>query len=136
MTREIDRREHDRLLTENQQLRDGLDIAQRMATEIAAREAKHSRAALFVWAVVGLAVLATSATMTIYVVRPDKDNTSLIAMVLGFLGPPAVAFVAAAVKEVYVAMNSRLSQLMVLQAKASYAEGERAERSYKQETPQ
>lgn len=83
-----------------------------------------SHATLFVAAVIGLSVLAIVAILTIFLVRPDQDNTALVAIVLGFLVPLVSAFLAASVQQVHLAVNSRLTQLVQLTAKSSRAEGQ------------
>jgi hypothetical protein len=82
-----------------------------------------SHTALFVYAVVGIAILAIVSIVVIFIVRPDKDNTGLIAIILGFLVPPSTALLAAAVQQVHLAVNSRLSQLVLLTRSSSFAEG-------------
>ncbi len=86
--------------------------------------AQSSNASLYVWAVIGLSVVAVVAILVIFLIRPDRDNTSLITIVLGFLVPVIMAFLAASIQQVHLAVNSRLSQLVALTAKASRAEGE------------
>jgi hypothetical protein len=83
-----------------------------------------SHTSLFVGAVVGLAALAVVSIIVIFLTRPDKDNTGLIAIVLGFMVPLVSAFLAAAVQQVHLAVNSRLSQLVLLTAKAARAQGQ------------
>jgi len=84
---------------------------------------QSSNASIYVWAVIGLSVVAVIAILIIFLIRPDKDNSSLITVVLGFLVPVIMAFLAASVQQVHLAVNSRLSQLVALTAKASHAEG-------------
>jgi len=78
---------------------------------------------LFVGAVVVLSLLAVGAVVTIFLVRPDKDSTSLIATILGFVVPVVTGFIAAAVQQVHSSVNGRLTQLLKLTAKSSLAEG-------------
>jgi hypothetical protein len=78
---------------------------------------------LYIRAVVGLCVLAVVAIITLFVVRPDKDHTALITLILGVLMPAISALLAAAVQQVHLAVNSRLTQLLALTQKASLAEG-------------
>lgn len=106
------------LLAENQRLRG----AQAGVLIAGARGADHT--ALYVSAVVGTSVTALAAIVTIFVVRPERDNTALIAIVIGFVVPIVMGFLAAAVREVQQAVNGRLTQLLALTAKASRAEGQ------------
>ncbi len=78
---------------------------------------------LYVAAVVFLAVVALVAIIVIFLTRPEKDNSALIATVLGFMLPLVSAFLAAAVQQVHLAVNSRLSQLLILTARASRSQG-------------
>lgn len=79
---------------------------------------------IYVAAVVGLSVLAIAAILTIFIVRPDKDNTPLVAVILGFLVPLVSTFLAASVRQVHLAVNGRLTQLLAQTAKSSHAEGQ------------
>ncbi len=83
-----------------------------------------SNAGLYVGAVVALSIIAVIAVVTIFALRPDKDNASLILLVLGLLTPVIMGFLGAAIQQVHLAVNSRLSQLVALTAKASQAEGQ------------
>jgi len=83
-----------------------------------------SHAGLFVAASVILSIIAIGAILAIFIVRPEKDNTQLMTMVLGFLLPIITALLGAALQQVHLAVNSRLSQLVELTAAASKAEGQ------------
>lgn len=104
------------LATENERLRHELAIA-------TLAEPTGSKATLYTGAVIGLAVLGVAAILIIFALRPDKDNTAIIAIVMGFLVPVVTALLAAAVQQVHLAVNSRLSQLLLVTQKASRAEG-------------
>jgi len=82
-----------------------------------------SRTTIYVWGVVAICVLAVGFVLGVVFLRPEKDNTALIATVFGVLVPVIAALLAAAVQQVHLAVNSRLSQLLELTAKASKAEG-------------
>src|SRR5256885_3122008 len=86
----------------------------------------RSHATLYVAAVISLSVLAIAAILTIFIVRPDKDNTPLVAVILGFLVPLVSTFLAASVRQVHLAVNGRLTQLLAQTAKSSHAEGQLA----------
>jgi hypothetical protein len=83
------------------------------------------RATPFVWAVIALSALAVLAILVIFIVRPDRDNTALIAMVLAFLVPLVGGFLAAAIREVHASVNGRLSQLLLVTRRLARAEGRR-----------
>ena len=83
----------------------------------------RDRATAFVWAVLALSALAIVAILVIFTVRPDKDNTALIALVLGFLVPLVGGFLAAAIREIHTSVNGRLTQLLLLTQRSAHAEG-------------
>lgn len=78
---------------------------------------------MLVGSTIALAVLAVAAIVTIFIVRPDKDNTAMVATLMGFLVPLMTALLAAAVQQVHAAVNSRLTQLLRVTAAKSRAEG-------------
>lgn len=104
------------LLAENATLK-----AQMAGTDVAHHPGTKTK--LYVHAVVALALTGVAAILILFVVRPDQDNTPLITIVLGFIGPFIAIFLAAAVREGQLATNSRLSQLLRVTALASVAEG-------------
>jgi len=85
-----------------------------------------TKANVYIVSTVALCVLAASFVLAITLVRPDKDNAGLILTVTGIVVPVVTALLAAAVQQVHVAVNSRLSQLLEQTAKASKAEGKLA----------
>lgn len=78
---------------------------------------------MLVGATILLAVVAVIAIVIIFVARPDKDNSTLVGTLLGFLVPLMTALLAAAVQQVHLAVNSRLTQLLRVTAAKSKAEG-------------
>lgn len=80
------------------------------------------RITVYVWAVVILSVVATTAMVALAVLRPD--NTSTGTLILGMMLPIITALLGAALQQIHVAVNSRLSELLVVTAKASHAEGQ------------
>ena len=86
--------------------------------------ASSNRVRIFIVTIFGLCVLTASFVILISAVRPDDDNIALITIVVGIFAPIVTALLAAALKENHDAMNSRLTQLLELTAKASKAEGE------------
>jgi hypothetical protein len=83
-----------------------------------------SHTTTLVWACISLCVVAATFVVAMTLVRPAADNTPLILMVLGVVVPVITALLAAAVQQVHLAVNSRLSQLLMLTATSSRAEGE------------
>ena len=119
MTRELDRREHDRLVKENQLLRESLHAAESVVvTE------KKNRTNLYVGGAVVLSIVAIIAIVTIYAIAPEKDNSSLNTTVLGVVGSFVSLCIAFAVKESNQAVNGRMTELMALRGQASHAQGQ------------
>lgn len=83
---------------------------------------------LLVGSTIGIATLAVAAIVIIFLVRPDKDNTAIVATLMGFLVPLMTALLAASVQQVHAAVNSRLTQLLRVTAAKSHAEGVASER--------
>ena len=82
------------------------------------------KAVQFVWAVIILSILGVASVIVLTIVQPEKDNAATINLILGLLVPSVVALLAAAVRENHLAMNSRMTEMLKLQQKASLAEGE------------
>lgn len=78
---------------------------------------------VLVAATILLAIVAVSAIVTIFLVRPDKDNTALVATIMGFLVPLMTALLAAALQQVHTMVNSRVTQLLRITAAKSRADG-------------
>jgi len=95
--------------------------------------ARKDHTNLLVGSTIGLAVMAVTAIVLIFSVRPDKDNTAIVATLLGFLVPLMTALLAAAVQQVHAAVNSRLTQLLRVTAAKARAEGVLAERALRME---
>lgn len=104
------------IATENERLRD--ELAQALL-----QEPVGTRATLYTKSVIALAFLCVAAIVTIFVVRPDKDNTAIISIITGILVPLITALLAAGLQQVHLAVNSRLSQLLLITQKAARAEG-------------
>lgn len=94
------------------------------ATSLIAGATGGDHTTLYVTAVVVTSMIAVVAIVSIFIVRPDRDNTALIAIVVGFLLPIVSGLLGAAVREVKAAVNGRLTQLLALTAKASRAQGQ------------
>lgn len=95
--------------------------------------AQGSNTTAFVFgSTLAIAVVGAASIVAISVLRPKEDNTILITQVLGFLAPTAAALLAlvkstqtgTAVRELHLAVNSRLTQLLEQTAMASEAVGE------------
>lgn len=80
-----------------------------------------ARTSQYVYAVVILCVVAVLAMLTIAIFKPGDTSTGTL--ILGILGPVIAAFLAAAVQGVHLAVNSRLTELLEMTARASKAEG-------------
>ena len=85
--------------------------------------ARKDNTGILVAATISLAALAVVSITTIFIVRPDRDNTALIATLLSVLVPLMTGLLAAAVQQVHLAVNSRLTQLLRMTAEKSRAEG-------------
>jgi len=94
-------------------------------TELSEIELKipHSRTNIFVIAILILSALGIGGVIFVFAVRPDKDNTAVIATILGFLLPTVTAFIAASVREMQASINGRLTQMLELVKIASRAAG-------------
>jgi hypothetical protein len=83
-----------------------------------------NKTGLYVGAVVALSLIGVGAIITVLIVRPPPaDNTGIIVAILGFLVPTVTALLAAAVQQVHLAVNSRLTQHLTLTASSARAEG-------------
>jgi hypothetical protein len=72
-----------------------------------------------------LSMVGVGGIVTILIVRPPPaDNTGIIVTMLGFLIPIVTALLAAAVQEVHLAVNSRLTEFLALTAKSARAQGQ------------
>lgn len=100
---------YDELFTENQRLKAVGPVGQKTT--------------IFVISTIILCILVAAFVVVITVVRPEKDNTSLILSIVGVIVPVITALLAATIQQVHLAVNSRLSQLLELTATASRAEG-------------
>lgn len=89
-----------------------------------AMAAGSTRVRLYIGAVLVLCILAVAFMFGVTFIRPEADNSSLIATVLGLFTPIVAALIAGAMKENHDAMNARLTQLLALTEKASMAEGQ------------
>ena len=102
------------LFTENQRLKSVQPVGQ--------------KATIYIGAIISLAILDVGFVLGISYLRPSTDNAGLILGVNGVMVPIITALLAAAVQQVHVAVNSRLSQLLELTADASRAKGALIER--------
>lgn len=94
---------------------------QRRADDVA-RVPRESWTGVFVGAVVGLSALGVLSIVGVLLVQPEKDNTSLIATILGFLLPTILSLLGAAVREVNRTVDGRMSEMMVLVGRTASAE--------------
>jgi len=91
------------------------------------------RATLFVVSVVVLSALTVVGIVALTIARPNADNATIIASIIGITSPILVALLAAAVQQVHLAVNSRLSQLLELTATAAKAKGALGEKEKAEE---
>jgi len=113
--------ELDQLLAENERLK---AEARERAREDEVQPG--GKAGIFVWAAVIMSAITLIAIGTIYVTRPEKDNTQLNTMILAFTAPTILALMTGAIQQVHMAVNSRLTQLVRVVSKARFAEGQLA----------
>lgn len=90
----------------------------------------HSRAerasrmtSLCVSGVIGLCVASMLVVVLLTWISPGDDHTLVFATVFGLVAPLATALLAATLRQLELAVNSRMTQMVALQAKASHAEG-------------
>jgi hypothetical protein len=89
--------------------------------------AKHgsNRAGLYIFAVVFLSVVAVASITTVSLVRPERDNSSLISTIIGFTLPTITALLGMALQQIGTAMDGRMSQLMLLNQRWARLEGQK-----------
>lgn len=84
----------------------------------------NSATILYVAAVIVLSLLGVGAIVALTVLNPEKDHSSTIVVILGFLVPTVTALLAGAVSQVQKSVNGRLTQLLAMTARTHAAEGE------------
>lgn len=84
----------------------------------------HSSAFVYVVAVVVLSLLGVGSVVILTALNPQKDHSSTIVVILGFLVPIVTALLAGAVSQVQKSINGRLTQLLAMTARTHHAEGE------------
>lgn len=78
----------------------------------------------YIIAVVVMMALGVLGVVLIVVLRPEKDNTVVIAAVLGFLAPTTLSLLAfMKAQETHLSVNSRLDAFMANAKTAAYADG-------------
>lgn len=89
----------------------------------------------YVLAVMFMSLLGVIGLISITVLRPDKDNTTLIATVLGFLAPTTVAILTLMKsQETKLLVNGRLDTMIEAAKTAAFHAGAANERSTMQAT--
>jgi len=79
----------------------------------------------YVIAVVVMIEIVVIAVTVIAVMRPEKDNTSLYALIMGSVGPTTLALLAfMKAQETHLSVNSRLDQFIRNAGEIARAEGE------------
>jgi hypothetical protein len=81
-------------------------------------------------AVVLMLGLAIASITAIAILRPEKDNSTLYALILGSIGPTTLALLAfMKSQETHLSVNSRLEQFIQNTDRSARAEGELAGRA-------
>ena len=102
------------LIEENIRLKQGAPEAAQVGS---------AKTTVLVWAAVALSIATIIAIAAVTIARPEKDSTGIITTLLGFVVPSVLALIGAAVQQVHLAVNSRLTQLINLTARSAKAEG-------------
>lgn len=79
--------------------------------------------AIYVAAILVLAISTVAAIVGILALRPAGDNTAIIAAIVGFVTPVMLGILALITRENHLAMNSRLDQLLAASNREARAEG-------------
>ncbi len=78
----------------------------------------------YIVAVVLMMFLGVSAVSAIAILRPDKDNTTLITTIVGFIAPTTLSLLAfMKAQETHLSVNSRLDAFIGNARLASHAQG-------------
>lgn len=80
--------------------------------------------AIYVAAVVVLAICTVAGVVGITLLRPAMDNTTLISTVVGVTAPVILGLLALILKENHLAVNSRLDQLLTTVRASGIKEGQ------------
>jgi len=81
----------------------------------------NNRSAIFTSAVIILSVVAVSAIILVAIFKPSDTSTGTL--IIGMLLPVITAFLAAALKDLHGAVNSRLTELIEITRRDAHAEG-------------
>ena len=90
----------------------------------------------YVIAVVVLCVLAMLSVLAVLLLRPEADNTPIIASIFGFLIPVVTALLAGAVQGVQKSVNGRMTELLETTAEKNFELGKKAgrEQNFKEQS--
>jgi hypothetical protein len=78
----------------------------------------------YIVAVVIMSLFGVVGILVLTIMRPTQDNTTLIALIVGFLTPTTVSLLALMkAQETHLSVNSRLDQFVASEKDASHAEG-------------
>jgi len=86
------------------------------------------KATLYVVAIIVLCSLTVIGIVGVVMIRPDRDNGPTINVLIGITAPILIGLLGAAIQQVHLAVNSRLTQLLQLTAESSAAKGALTER--------
>jgi len=78
---------------------------------------------IYIIAILCICAMTVLSIVVITIARPEKDNTSTIALIIGVMVPILTALLSAAVQQVHTAVNSRLTQLLEITALEAKARG-------------
>lgn len=85
----------------------------------------------YLFAIVIVAIVAVSAVVSVFALRPDQDNTGLVVLILGFVSTILVGLLSALnasdaksiAKETHDSVNGRMEELLETVKRLSEAEG-------------
>lgn len=91
--------------------------------------------ASYVWAVISLAFITIMGIIAVLLLRPEQDNSTIIAVIVGVTAPIILAILALITRENHLAMNSRLDQLVAVTSELARSEGKEEGKANEQAAP-
>ncbi len=84
----------------------------------------------YVWAAVSVVLIGTLAIFGIFVVRPDRDNSAIITIIIAGIAPTAAAILGLMkAQETHLVVNSRFDKVIGAATAVAREEGAAAERA-------